>query len=197
MMYTTIREWKLFLESVYISELPMITTPLSDVQGREIGSGNYHTVYEHKTDKNKVVRVSEDGMNAEEYKHFAKYPDKFPIVYGVNTQEEFAILEKLNTAEVGFDLGWIEVELENEGWDLTPYNSVDNMGLVTFDIFHNLEKFKSVVDKQTGDGDRLIAQMYYDFLKWLHDTEKNPFLLDVNDNNFGYDEQGRLKMLDI
>jgi hypothetical protein len=177
-----------------------------------MGRGSFHDVYPLKYDSDKVVKVprSKDGYAASEYLEsgsdswfniFKKYPQYFPEVYKIT--DKYIILEKLDTNRVKQDL----IGMEDELVSISPTfsNMIEEINYGVTEVLDGLVmgklsginediKMLNMLIKKSYNKD--IFKRYIDLLLSIRGERIRDFI-DVNDGNFGYNKEGKLKMLDI
>jgi hypothetical protein len=184
--------------------------------GSEYGEGGQHIIYNYGNDK--VIKFNHEGGEiGYNLKIFTEHPDIFPKVYDMG--EDYAILEKLDDNKFGSEVWKIKRILHNNAKSLSsdtppknPYiakllqrsritgpDYYDND--ITELIYDNLEdnKLKEEFQKELPSDlyDSLIKN-YYPLLQKVKNISWNSkHKKDVNDENFGYNSNGELKMLDI
>jgi hypothetical protein len=187
-----------------------------DLIGSEYGEGGQHMIYQYGPDK--VIKFSHGGGElGYNVKIFTEYPDIFPKVYDMG--EDYVILEKLNDDKFIKEVWKVKRILHNNAKSISsedvPKNSYiaqllqrsRNNGstyysnTITELIYNNLkdnklkEEFKKELPSDLYDS---LIKNYYPLLQkvknisWNSKHEK-----DINDENFGYNSEGELKMLDI
>lgn len=161
-------------------------------------SGVDHKIYQNLKDPNKLFKVKspkydEPGSDVDWISLFDKYPQYFPKIYRRN--EKGAEVEKLDA-----------LKAKKEFLDMSSLlHDIDGslQGLFNM-IGSNIEKektqkyVKEYFDHLKENNPELASK----FLKWIKlisDISKISGLdrLDIHANNFGYDKQGKLKMIDI
>ena len=184
--------------------------------GSEYGEGGQHIIYQYGPDK--VIKFNHEGGElGYNVKIFTEHPDIFPKVYDMG--EDYVILEKLNDSKFIKEVWKIKRILHNNAKSISsgdvPKNSYiaqllqrsRNNGstyyssTITELIYNNLkdnklkEEFKKELPSDLYDS---LIKNYYPLLQkvknisWNSKHEK-----DINDENFGYNSKGELKMLDI
>lgn len=172
------------------------------------GIGSFHEVYPLKYDPSKVIkipRVSSDyaketykvGGSDAWFNIFKKYPKYFPIIYKIT--DKYIILEKLDTNRVKRELSLLENDLYlyysdliDDGYQITEIL----YDLVFGEMNGNKGKTKQLEDLVNNSRNKDILNRYVDLLSGIVASGLRRFI-DVNDGNFGYDDKGNLKMLDI
>lgn len=164
------------------------------------GKGGGCKVYNFLNQKDKVIKLFEnDRMLKQHVKIFNERPDIFPIVYMV--KEKYIILEKLNDRKAKKDItemiNYYKDKyklMEDETGYLSLYEILDH--IVSGEIESNIKDFK--IDKYEKLLDRLRF-IKKEILKFYNKTEYYTlgFEPDMHHKNFGYDNKGILKMLDI
>lgn len=182
-----LHSFKDFISEVLITKKPMLS------------NGANQNVYTFMDDG--VIKVNRNGKkyninNSDEWFNiFNKHPKYFPKVLKIH--ENYIILEKLDTKKAKNEitlmeddllknLPWTSEYLEEEGGNLThllyTYIIEDDQYNISY-ILENCEYKK-------------IFTIWFNYLKNVEDL-KIKKSLDVNDGNFGYDQEGNLKMFDI
>lgn len=177
-------------------------------QKKLLGHGVEHDVYPSKNNPEIVYKVGFEASINRLVKASKAYPKFFPIVYKVGKLKNkenryFVAVEKLNTKRVETEWQELEETFAQLGYiDKSMVNSIDQLfveivlyGDEEFDNNELFNRLKEVNKKQ-----------YKLFVKWvnfLHQVNniigpfKNHFPLDIHSGNFGYDQQGNMKCLDI
>ncbi len=183
-----------------------------DLIGSEYGEGGQHIIYDY--DKDKVIKFGYNGGEiGYNLKIFTKYPDVFPKVYSMGY--DYAILEKLDDRKAASEMWRCKKHLFSQSSDIPPKNQYIaklvqrprikgpnwyNSELSQL-IYNNLDdnKLKSQLQKELPSNlyNSLIKNWYpllqnVKNISWGSKIEK-----DINDENFGYNSKGELKMLDI
>ena len=181
--------------------------------GSEYGEGGQHKIYLY--DKDKVIKFNYTGEGeiGDNLKIFTKYPDVFPIVYDMGY--DYAILEKLDDNKATSELWDFKKYLFSPSSDIPPKNQyiakLIRRSRVKGDdyyyspmsqlIYNNLDdnELKIQLKKELPSNlyNSLIKNWYpllnkVKNVSWDSNIEK-----DINDDNFGYNSKGKLKMLDI
>lgn len=166
-------------------------------------AGTEHEIYKDSKDPNKVYRVVMQGhpdISKQAYNWveiFKKYPQYFPAVY--KSTERGASVEKLNTNKAMQEFDDINNTLRGE------MEETKKLGWFTDllkDIAEGLDR-KSVINKvgmylQENEPSLASAfKRYINLMIKLQPINSPEHTLDAHAGNFGYDKQGRLKMLDL
>jgi hypothetical protein len=177
-----------------------------------MGRGSFHDVYPLKYDSDKVVKVPrlKDGYAASEYLEpgsdswfntFKKYPQYFPEVYKIT--DKYIILEKLDTERVKQELFKMEDDLVSISPVISDMIEEHNYGvteilywLILGKLLGNKEEIDIYNDIIEKSHFKDIFKRYFDLLFNIRNERIRGFI-DVNDGNFGYNKEGKLKMLDI
>lgn len=177
-----------------------------------LGRGSFHDVYPLKYDPSRVVKIprTRDGYAAAEYWEagseswfniFKKYPQYFPEVYKIT--DKYIILEKLDTNRVKQDLIKMEDDLVSISSNLSDMIEDRNFGVT--EVLDGLIMGKLSGDKEDAkmlnmlikkSHNKDLFKIYIDLLLSIRGERIRGFI-DVNDGNFGYNKEGKLKMLDI
>lgn len=180
--------------------------------GDEYAEGGQHKIYTYGEDK--VIKFGHYGENlGYNVQIFTKYPEIFPKVYDIG--DDYVILDKLDDYKSFSEIRKINSYLFSNSSEDAPNNlyiaklsqRARNNGpnwynsQLTQLIYNNLEdnelilQFKKELPNELYNS---LIKNYYPLLKkvknipWNYKIEK-----DINDDNFGYDSNGNLKMLDI
>ncbi len=124
------------------------------------------------------------------YQIFQKYPDLFPKVYDVHS--EWVVLEKLDSERARMELEDIATILDrgvsyliNNYKQYTGRNVWNNQTQIQ--AFERLKPYADVID-------RVRKRLTRTDLKKLTRMDK---MFDIHEQNWGYDSQGVLKLLDL
>jgi hypothetical protein len=190
--------------------------------GDEHGEGGQHQILNYGKDK--VIKSLHGGADiGYNLKIFTKYPEIFPKVYDMG--KDYAILDKLDDKKSQNELEKIQFILlsridprtknryissneppENEYIGkllqrVRKNGSVYYDGDITELIYNNLDdnELKSQLKKELPSNlyDSLIKNYYPLLQKVKNMPWDSKIKKDINDENFGYDINGNLKMLDI
>ena len=184
-----------------------------DLVGPEYSQGGQHIIYQY--DKDKVIKFnySEEGEIGDNLKIFTKYPDVFPKVYDMGY--DYAILEKLDDNKANSEMWECKKYLFSQSSEIPPKNQhiaklVQRSRIkgpnwynseMSQLIYNNLDdnELKSQLQQELPSNlyNSLIKNWYpllqkVKSISWNSKIEK-----DINDENFGYNSKGELKMLDI
>ena len=181
--------------------------------GSEYGEGGEHEIYSYGKDKIIKFNHSGEGEIGDNLKIFTKYPDVFPKVYDIGY--DYAILEKLDDEKAASEMWECKEYLFSQSSEIPPKNQYIAKlvqrprikGPNWYDsemsplIYNNLDdaELKSQLQKELPSNlyNSLIKNWYpllqnVKNIPWSSKIEK-----DINDENFGYNSKGELKMLDI
>jgi hypothetical protein len=184
--------------------------------GSEWGEGGQHIVYEYGPDK--VIKFNhERGKLGYNVKIFTEHPDVFPKVYDMG--EDYIILEKLDDNKFIKEIWKIKRIFHNNAKSISsedvpknPYiakllqrsrnnDSKYYSSNITELIYNNLEdnKLKEEFQKELPSNlYNSLIKNYYPLLQKVKNISWNSKnKKDINDENFGYNLKGELKMLDI
>ena len=181
-----------------------------------IGQGSEHIIYPYSKDPNKVIKTFDpderESINKDQITTFQKHPDIFPIVYKVT--DKYAILEKLNTKKVIDELEKLEVEFFNLKWKsnkkrkysilLDDLMEDDNLEGIDFigKLYYLIQKTPSSSLKKELDTLSSFTQNPKLLKKWIDFLIKLSSImgqteLDMHAEQFGYNSEENLKLLDI
>ena len=185
-----------------------------------MGSGTVHNVYDFERFKDKVIktkygdlkfingemkRVNTNKLDQREMEVFADNPDLFAKVYKVT--ERYAVLERLDTKNILNDIQtkvapaivktFIQnPELAAEWTSKKPeeLTSQDFDGAGMLNAFRNHKEFVRGVLRNTPDKEFVI-----DLLKLINKAYNtiHKHVIDIHENNLGYDKEGNIKLLDF
>jgi hypothetical protein len=181
--------------------------------GSEYGEGGQHKIYLY--DKDKVIKFNYDGEGeiGDNLKIFTKYPDVFPTVYDMGY--DYAILEKLDDDKATSELWDLKKYLFSQSSNIPPKNQyiakLIRRSRVKGDdyyyspmsqlIYNNLDDDELKIQLQKELPSNLynsLIKNWYPLLNKVKNISWNSEIKkDINDDNFGYNSKGELKMLDI
>jgi len=167
----------------------------------ELNRGTEHQVYSATHNPNIVYKVGDQENVLRWYKIFKSNPEIFPRVFKIGELYDgryYVTLEKLNVSQV-----------KNEWSDMD--SALELTGVVDNDVFEQtlMHVFIDLVlgyipltNVLAGLRDSHIIQLikhWYEFLRKTYQYVKKFGLkgIDINPGNYGYDNQGNLKALDI
>lgn len=184
--------------------------------GSHVGEGGQHEIYNYGNDK--VIKFPFYGDIGNNVKIFAKYPNIFPEVYDI--EKEYAILEKLDDRKSQKEIYQIKLKLFSKNNNsisseekpnhkyiekltrtLRNNDSVWYNSNFTSMLYNNLEDnnlFNALKQILPTNLYNIVINNYVPLLKevkklaWDSKHKK-----DINDENFGYNKIGKLKILDI
>jgi len=181
--------------------------------GDEHGEGSIHIVYNYGKDKVIKFNQNQGEPISDHIKIFDKYPEIFPKVYDIG--EDYVILEKLDDNKANSEMWECKKYLFSQSSEIPPKNqhiaklvqrsrikgpNWYNSEMIQL-IYNNLDdsELKSQLQKELPSNlyNSLIKNWYpllqnVKNISWDSKIEK-----DINDENFGYNSKGELKMLDI
>ena len=181
-----------------------------------IGQGSEHIIYPYSKDPNKVIKTFDpderESIDKDQITTFQKHPDIFPIVYKVT--DKYAILEKLNTKKVIDELEKLEAEFFNLKWksnkkrkysilldDLMKDDNLDGYDFIGL-LYYLIQKTPSSSLKKELDTLSSFTQNPKLLKKWIDFLIKLSSImgqteLDMHAEQFGYNSEENLKLLDI
>lgn len=181
--------------------------PIQSLQeNREpIAQGLEHRIFSSKKNPDILFKIGEGEIIDEWVDTFKNDPTVFPIIYRVGYMPDkdykFVTLEKLDVKkfeekwddlELALeDIGAVDVDRRESFTDLYANEGTDSkvFGEIAIELKkHNKEVFDFYIDLL-----RVIKRAE----KVQNDTLKKDTLVDAHKYNFGYDKEGKLKMLDV
>ena len=184
-----------------------------DLIGPEYSEGGQHKIYLYDKDKIIKFNYSGEGEIGDNVKIFTQYPDIFPKVYDMGY--DYAILEKLDDKKAASETWECKKYLFSQSSETPPENQYISKlvqrsrinGPNWYDskvsklIYNNLDdnELKSQLQKELPSNlyDSLIKNWYPLLQKVKNISWSSKIEKDINDENFGYNSKGELKMLDI
>lgn len=156
--------------------------------------GAYKKVYNFEKHPNMIVKTwnePTEGAVKIEYNTAKNYPDLFATIHKVNFDKNYLIQQKLNTQSVEDELEMFGEYLDLEESDVLIY-------------FEELTKDVEEAEEFRAELENVNPNLLKKFDVWLEFLEKvsnikvpKGFSKDINPGNMGYDEKGKLKLLDI
>jgi len=158
-----------------------------------LGRGAMHKVYPSEINPGIVYKIGEIEDIDKWYDIFKKNPEVFPRVYrrGVTRIERrgkeyvvgYVILERLDTDS--FEKFWGVIE---------EYFDYDFVSLLELNKMNDLYEMGEVIEVNEGEG---FYKKYMELLKLIDKIRKLVKSPDLHGFNFGFDNKGRIKCLDI
>lgn len=168
----------------------------------QFARGMEHIIYPMKSDPTKLIKVGKTSDVAEWSVIFENNPDLFPKVYKFGVMKDkkgmaYAIVERMDTKK--FENNWND--LQNDLELLGVIDQDENQSLT--DVYMELA-IKSDLSELDDIGNKLHENNmdsagFYDKLKDLifRADEAIGGVMDVHKYNFGYDNDGNIKFIDI
>jgi hypothetical protein len=169
----------------------------------QLGSGQSSSTYPYNKDPEKIIKTVSDyddnnKFDLEQIKIFQKHPDIFPLIYKVT--DKYAVLEKLNINKAYNEmLSWgkqvkktnniLSYFMQDEEYEYDDY-----AGILYYFLKQNSENELESLYSKIKDGDKLKA--------WVSLIKKAINLnlksdLDIHGEQFGYNNNNKLKLLDF
>lgn len=160
-----------------------------------IDKGTYHKIYPMLNNYDKVIKTVSNShkIDTKWVDTFIKYPDMFPIIY--KSTDNYVILERLDTDKVKNELKIMEDDiLINYPLLSDDIDDGYNISVLLYNFILNDKK--QLIHLLSRIKNKLLFTIWTNYLQKLIKLNIRKFI-DINDNNFGYDKKGNLKMLDI
>ncbi len=197
------------LNSDHIKPIPK---PINEFQNKQIvGTGVEHDIYPDNKNKDRIFKVPKDAVAKDEMykwiKTFSKYPRIFAKIYRAK-DNSYVSLEKLDTSRVQqeyrrlYDYFTTKHPLIDQETSSISSDPLIEMFLIMslLDSTENKGKIRDIQKRMRQDDPSLLPI----FNNWLKLTlimrdvaERENLAIDFHIDNFGYDKEGNLKMLDI
>lgn len=194
-------------DNVYI-----VKGDLNEFQNKPIlGTGVEHDIYPDNKNKDRIFKVPKDAVAKDEMykwiKTFSKYPRIFAKIYRAK-DNSYVSLEKLDTSRVQqeyrrlYDYFTTKHPLIDQETSSISSDPLIEMFLIMslLDSTENKGKIRDIQKRMRQDDPSLLPI----FNNWLKLTlimrdvaERENLAIDFHIDNFGYDKEGNLKMLDI
>jgi hypothetical protein len=179
----------------------MMFNELNTKQKPRMGSGTYKDVYNLSTRPDLVIKVFDRLSNEsiydvqEEEQLGKKYPDLFAKIEKVNYEKGYMIQQKLDVDKFRKDVDSLKQEIVFE----TP--SFSNIDIVAY-LFRHLENnnkdaIKVIKDILKDNNNKKFYNKLITYLSKLSKVKREMYGIDANRENFGYDKQDNIKILDI
>jgi hypothetical protein len=138
--------------------------------------GSYKEVFSVKNHPDKLIKKGKGVI--EEAKLFKKYPNVSPKIYKIDYENNLVVVEKLDTisAQKDFD----ELINKDRGY-------IHNWGYI---IFKDEKEYNSLRNKLTSIKGKVLLDRVREIVLTLN-------MKDIHSRNFGYDNNGLLKAIDI
>ena len=168
---------------------------------QKLGNGAFHDVYPYKNDDTKVIKKIRNHKNDLQnpkswFNIFKKHPDIFPIIYKVT--DTYVIVEKLDSKRANQELSILRNDILRNASSISDELEEDDITTSEF-LYKYVIRDKEVVKSlNTKLENKIIFKNWVKCLSKIYVNSKSfSTFVDVNDENFGYDIKGKLKMLDI
>jgi hypothetical protein len=177
------------------------------------GLGSRHIVYPSQSDPNKVIKTINinpdyDGneyntLDIDSLELFKKYPNVFPKVYKITNK--YAVLEKLNTSKVFNELKNLYNQVIESNTEFSEYIKDKYTGYdrSSNEFSTDIYEYIKYEDKTLSDFDEVYSkikdgELLKKYVLFIFTIIKLfPQSLDIHNDQFGYDSEGNIKLLDI
>lgn len=193
---------------IYMISLVSLLQELNIQQKNLLGHGVEHDVYPSKNNPEIVYKVGFEASINRLVKASKTYPKFFPIVYKVGKLKNkenryFVAVEKLNTNRVEKEWEQLEEIFTQLGYiNKNMVNSIDQL-FVEIVLFDEVEYDSNELFNKLKQTNKKYYNLFVKWVNFLHQVNnivkpyKNNYPLDIHSGNFGYDQQGNMKCLDI
>ncbi len=183
----------------------MEVNELGTKEKNTFGSGLEHKIYPSLKNPNILFKVGEKDIIFEWYELFLKNPDLFTKVYGIgkipNSDYYFVKVEKLDTKK--FEKKWDDLELDLEEIGYLDVDSGESFSDIYFNYGSDSDKIKEIlIELKNHNPDSY--NFFVELITLVKNAEKkqDEFLnkntvIDAHKYNFGFDQSGKLKLLDV
>jgi hypothetical protein len=179
----------------------MIFKELDIRQKIKIGSGTYKDVYDLETYPGFVAKkfsildneVVYDVQEEEEISK--KYPELFTQIKKVDYKRGYMVQEKVNATQFENDIDVLKKEIVLAAPSFKPIDIVSYLFRHLRD--NNKEAIKAIKDILKDNNNKKFYNKLITYLSKLSKVKRERQGVDVHRENFGYDKQGNIKMLDI
>lgn len=179
---------------------------LNEIKVKEktpFGWGTEHKIFPSQKFPDRLYKVGEKDSVDRWFEIFKSNPNMFPKVYGAgyfknNPERKFVEIEKLDTKKVDDEWTMLEFALQDIGMLDEDLEYLDDILYAVATGNYNVHDVLSKLKLSSPKNFRLFKK-WTDFI-----TNVSRFLkskgyeyFDVHRNNFGYDNSGNIKALDI
>lgn len=201
------------------AEVDEVLTPDSTKDKPVFGRGAYHKVFASKSNPNVLYKIGTDEMVTKWVELFRKFPELFPKVYKTGTMNvklDDRIIRMVKGEIVVMNPGepvkarYVEIEKLDTKQALHQWDVINRTIMDFTEGRYDAQKLFTILDED--DGEEVIfdiakylkqnkedykLQVLEDFYNLLSKVYEIKPAADVHKGNFGVDNDGRLKMLDI
>ena len=171
----------------------------------EFGKGTEHTIYPSQKNPDRLYKTGKKDNILKWSAVFKANPNLFPTIYNIaplsNKIDYYVEIEKLNTKKVLSEWDYLEMILEEIGYvdtDGLGGNDIDSlfMKVVVKQTYYN--KVKLALSEENIGACNLFVK-WVTFLKEVKSfiAKHSYSALDIHRYNFGYDNNGNIKAIDI
>jgi NurA-like 5'-3' nuclease len=185
-----------------------LVSVINEIIGKEkemVGRGAYHRIYPSKKNPNIVYKLGDERIVKRWYDIFVSHPDFFPKVYGEIKKTKFPIKNNWNQVVDVKDVAYVTLEKVNTNDFIKFYNEIDTF-FVEISLRKVLQTFtndETIMDYIISVGKEIkklkpeLMDRYYEFINLVHSVYEILPSADLHENQFGYDNDGKLKCIDI
>ena len=183
----------------------MEVTELGTKEKTPYGGGIEHRIYSSEKNPNILFKVGEKDVIFEWYELFLNNPNLFAKVYGIgkipNSDLYYVKIEKLDTKN--FESKWDLMEESLEEIGILDIDRGESFSDIYLNYGSDSEKMKEVI-LNLKSHNLNSYKFFIELLQLIKEAEKaqNKFLnkdtlIDAHKYNFGYSNDGKIKILDV